>query len=565
MLNKLIENLNFLLNSSERRKFIFIVFLSSFVSIFEIASLVLILPFVGMAINSDIIFDYRILVILYDFLEMEKSFDFVLFVGLVLIVVYIFRVFLNIFYQRYIALFSHGVVAKFRSSLLRHDLEMKYTEFSKVNTARLSNNILIESNNIYHIVYPILLVISESIVFLLFFLVLFINNPAVTAILIAFLSLVSIAILIFFKNVFKEKGKERNVLSEAISRMLGESISNIKYIKISNQIDRFSNYFKSMNERLSKINSEYMVMITIPKSVLEALGLITIVILVLYFSSQDSGEDALTILGLYIIAFYRLLPSINKIISSLNSIKFYGRSIDEVKNNLSLSSEKFERSDDVVFNDEIELCDISFKYNGVAVFENINLLIKKNDHIAFVGESGSGKTTLINIIISLITDVEGSIYIDSVKLDERNIHGWRERVGYIPQDVYLFDGTVAENIAFGAKVIDRNKVKRVLKTVKLDFMFESKNGLDTRVGDNAIQLSGGQKQRVAIARALYRDSDILVLDEATSALDGTTEREIMDDVYNICKNKTLIIIAHRLSTINRCDRVIKVDKGNLIE
>lgn len=305
-------------------------------------------------------------------------------------------------------------------------------------------------------------------------------------------------------------------------------------------------------------------MITLPKNILETFGLTTIVILVLYFVSSDD-KNILTTFGLYIIAFYRLLPSINKIISSLNSIKFYEKSIGEIRKNLSFETEKIVKSSNIEFNDNISLTNVSFEYSGSKIFEKIDLTIKKNDHIAFIGESGSGKTTLINIITSLVSHTGGDIYVDSVRLDNTNLYSWRKKIGYIPQDVYLFDGTVAENIAFGSDKVDREKVKDLLRIVKLDSLFEGKSGLDTRVGDNAIQLSGGQKQRVAIARALYKNPEVLVLDEATSALDEKTEKDIMDDVYNICKNKTLIIIAHRLSTIDRCRRVIKLDRGVLFE
>ncbi|NRF33148.1 ABC transporter ATP-binding protein, partial [Vibrio coralliilyticus] len=405
---------------------------------------------------------------------------------------------------------------------------------------------------------------SELIVFLLFFGLLFINDPNVTTALIIFLSSVSFITLSAFKRIFKKKGKERNIISERINRVLNESLGNIKYIKLSNQIDSISAYFETINKRLSKINSDYMVMITLPKNILETFGLTTIVILVLYFVSSDD-KNILTTFGLYIIAFYRLLPSINKIISSLNSIKFYEKSIGEIRKNLSFETEKIVKSSNIEFNDNISLTNVSFEYSGSKIFEKIDLTIKKNDHIAFIGESGSGKTTLINIITSLVSHTGGDIYVDSVRLDNTNLYSWRKKIGYIPQDVYLFDGTVAENIAFGSDKVDREKVKDLLRIVKLDSLFEGKSGLDTRVGDNAIQLSGGQKQRVAIARALYKNPEVLVLDEATSALDEKTEKDIMDDVYNICKNKTLIIIAHRLSTIDRCRRVIKLDRGVLFE
>ena len=181
-----------------------------------------------------------------------------------------------------------------------------------------------------------------------------------------------------------------------------------------------------------------------------------------------------------------------------------------------------------------------------------------------MGSSGSGKSTLVDIIIGLYRPCGGNLYIDNILITEKNIKDWRCKIGYIPQSVYLFDGTVAENISFG-KEFDENKIRQVLEQAKiLDFLETHQNGIYTTVGEGGIKLSGGQKQRIAIARALYQDPELLVLDEATSALDENVEKEIMDEIYEISKNKTLIIIAHRLSTINRCEKVFTIKNKKLI-
>ena len=191
------------------------------------------------------------------------------------------------------------------------------------------------------------------------------------------------------------------------------------------------------------------------------------------------------------------------------------------------------------------------------------LTIKKGEKIAFVGESGSGKSTLVDIIIGLYRPKTGYIKIDDEILDEKNLKSWRKKIGYIPQTIYLFDGTVAKNVALGEK-IDKKRVVEALKKAKiLDFLKEHHQGLNTRVGEGGVKLSGGQKQRVAIARALYDNPEVLVLDEATSALDNETEEKIMEEIYKISENKTLIIIAHRLSTLKKCEKIYKIEDGRL--
>lgn len=186
----------------------------------------------------------------------------------------------------------------------------------------------------------------------------------------------------------------------------------------------------------------------------------------------------------------------------------------------------------------------------------------KGEKVAFIGESGSGKSTLVDCIIGLLCPQNGGIWIDDVKLEKTNLKSWRKKIGYIPQNVYLFSGNVADNVAFGRE-LDKEKIISCLKSAKIYEFLQTKEGLETQVGDGGIALSGGQKQRIAIARALYGEPEILVLDEATSALDTEVEARIMEEIYKIAKDKTLLIIAHRLSTIEHCDSIYRLQNGTL--
>jgi ATP-binding cassette subfamily B protein/ATP-binding cassette subfamily C protein len=219
----------------------------------------------------------------------------------------------------------------------------------------------------------------------------------------------------------------------------------------------------------------------------------------------------------------------------------------------------------VAFTKSVRGKSLWFRYaKGEDVIKDISLEIRVGEKIAFVGESGSGKTTLVDLLIGIYRPVQGQIYVDDVLIDHTNIRSWRGKIGYIPQSIYLFDGTVAENVAFGSEY-KGEKIVQVLKKARIWDFLETKEGLNTLVGEGGIQLSGGQKQRIGIARALYNDPEVLVLDEATSSLDDETESQIMDEIYDVSGNKTLIIIAHRLSTVQRCDRHIQINQGTIIE
>jgi ATP-binding cassette subfamily B protein/ATP-binding cassette subfamily C protein len=241
---------------------------------------------------------------------------------------------------------------------------------------------------------------------------------------------------------------------------------------------------------------------------------------------------------------------------------FVRHALDTVDNNIRLPLET-EGSRPIAFEKSIRLDNISFRYmSGGDILENVSLEIQKGEKIAVTGESGGGKSTLVDIIIGINKPVSGTIYIDDQAITGENIRSWRSKIGYIPQDIYLFDGTVAENVAFGSEY-DEQKIELALQKANIWQFLSQKEGINTRVGEGGIQLSGGQQQRIAIARALYDDPDVLVLDEATSALDTETEVKIMDEIYdNVSRNKTLFVIAHRLSTVERCERKIRVeDRG----
>ena len=268
------------------------------------------------------------------------------------------------------------------------------------------------------------------------------------------------------------------------------------------------------------------------------------------------------VISIFFIGLYRILPSVNRIIMYYQTVLFYRKSLDTIVDELESEIENIEKNP-IEFSKKIELKDICFEFEkGKEVLKNISLNIFKGEKVAFVGESGSGKTTLVDLITGLYKPKNGSIYLDNIKLEDKNIGYWRQSIGYIPQEVYLFDGTIADNVVFNREYNEERLIESLKKARIWEFL-KKKEGIKTIVGDRGIMLSGGQKQRIAIARALYDNPEVLVLDEATSALDSEIEEEIMKEIYDISKDRTLIIVAHRLTTLKDCDRIFVINNGEI--
>jgi ABC-type multidrug transport system fused ATPase/permease subunit len=302
-------------------------------------------------------------------------------------------------------------------------------------------------------------------------------------------------------------------------------------------------------------------------------GVMTVVILII--GAGGGATKIIAAMTLFVAAVFRLIPSMNRILMAMNTIRVSQEAVDEIHRDLSFADGRTAAREEaagpnrIPFEHSIRIDDLSFRYpgsSGVAV-EHINLEIRKGESVGLAGASGAGKTTLVDLILGLLAPETGRMTVDGEDIVPR-MRTWRRQVGYVPQSIYLTDDTIRRNIAFGVadENIDQARVADAVGLARLDEMVASlPDGLDTVIGEHGIRLSGGQRQRIGIARALYRDPELLVLDEATSSLDTETEHEISNAIDALSGHKTLIIVAHRLSTIRRCDRVIFMEKGRLVD
>ncbi|MFA7090243.1 MAG: ABC transporter ATP-binding protein [Arcobacteraceae bacterium] len=548
---------------SEKEKFFltYLIIFSVFVAIIETVAVVVIMPFISVATDFNKISENKYFSLFYNFFGFSNEINFVLAFGVGLIFFYSFRGIINLLYFYLLSKFSKGMTHNLSLMLFQHYMNLPYQQFISRNSSELTKIIINETQYLTVMISAVLLMISEVFIVLLIYSIMLYINWETTIIITIFLLVNFIFVVRIISQKVKFQGTSRESFQRQFHEIINSSFGNYKMIKLQSNDRILLNCFKESSYGFARANIISEVLFHIPRLLLETIGfvLVSMIVVLLIYINNENISNHLGILSMFILGLYRLMPSANRIINGYHHVQFNHKAFELIYNDLLNNGENL-GYEEISFKKRIYLRNIDFEYSkNKKVVENIDLLIEKGEKIAFIGASGSGKSTLVDIIIGLYKPTNGQMVVDDIRVDESNVRSWRNKVGYIPQSVYLFDGTVADNVSFGLEY-NEERIKNVLSTAKiLEFLEIYQNGIDTFVGEGGVKLSGGQKQRIAIARALYREPEILVLDEATSALDEAIEKEIMDEIYNLSQDKTLIIIAHRLSTIKNCNKIYTIE------
>lgn len=561
----MLKKISKLLNRQDKNFLVALVFFSILISAIETLAVSIVMPFVSIANDFTLIQSNKYALAVYDFLHMDSAVQFVAWTGIVVFLFYLFRGAMNMFYYYMLAKFSEGRYFEISKRLFTSYLYLGNEKFNSLNTAHLTKMIINEASYLTQVISSLLLMISEIFIIIFIYALLFYVDWQSTLFLSLVLLIVVGIILRKITRLVKTKGKEREAHQRSVYDILASSFGNFKVIKLFSNEKEVVENFTDVSRQLVHTNIIFETSSHVPRLLLDTLGFASLGLVVTFLVWRHNADISvfMPILALYVLALYRLLPSVHRIIVRYNKIMFYAKAVELVYDEISHKREVL-GDKHIEFQDKIVFHDVSFAYeNAENVLNNIHLSISKGQSIGIVGESGSGKSTLVDMLIGLNLPSSGDIIIDNQKLSTENIVSWRKQIGYIPQSIYLFDGTVGENIVFG-RMYDKKLLIEILKKVKLWDMFDTKNGLETEVGEGGKLLSGGQQQRIAIARALYSSPDILVLDEATSALDANIEQGIMQEIYTICEDKTLIIISHNKSILEGCDTVLKVEDKRVV-
>ena len=571
------RKLFFLLSPKERKSASLLLMMILLMALLDMIGVASVLPFIAVLTNPSLIETNFFINYIFQASKMfgvENYQEFLFFLGVVvlsLLVISLSCKALTIYAQVRFSEMRHYSISK---RLVEGYLRQPYSWFLNQNSSELGKTILSEVNTIVgNGIGQLLEVIAKGSVAIALILLLIFIDPTLALIVGVTISSAYGIIYYLLANHLKSIGEKRLLHNELRFKFVSEAFNAAKEIKVSGLEKSYTKRFANSAIIYAKTSTSADVIKQLPRFFLEAIVFGGILLILLYIMGQTgSFDNALPIISLYVFAGYRLMPALQQIYASLTILKFIEPSLDKLYNDVKNLKPFIENQDlkAIPLNKEIVLKNIHYNYpnSSLITLKNINLSIPAKSTVGFIGSTGSGKTTIVDIILGLLEAQKGTLEVDGKIITELNSRSWRRSIGYVPQNIYLADDTVAANIAFGMETKDINQdlVEKASNIANLhEFVLnELPNQYQTVVGENGIRLSGGQRQRIGIARALYNNPQVLILDEATSALDDQTEKVVMGAINNLNKNITIIIIAHRLNTVEDCDIIFKLDKGQLI-
>jgi len=464
----------------------------------------------------------------------------------------------------------------YSEELLTEYLQKPYLYHLNHNTATLLRNVNSGGVIVFSLIMVSMFTLLTEIITAVTIWLMLVMIDAFTAIIVAgFIGSLLYFIIKGFRKKITEQGKIQNEYSALYIKCIDQSLGAIKETKVSCKEEFFLDAFRKAYFEYGKANGKFLFMNQLPRMLIETIivcGLLLLIITKLMLGNQP--EEIVPLLGVLALAAFRLMPSANRIVNLSNGIRFQMPLFNELYEDLLIIKNKGAKETETClqkpesrmdFENVVSVEELSFAYPEIEkqVLNNISFSIPKGKFVGIVGPSGAGKTTFVDILLGLLAPNKGKISVDGKNIYD-DIRTWQANLAYVPQSIYLIDGTIRENIALGVdeKEINDALINKVLQMAELyDFVQELPAGIDTTVGERGVKLSGGQRQRIGIARALYYQPQVLVLDEATSALDNETEKSITDTILKLKGQITIIAVAHRLTTLAQCDFKVKFENG----
>lgn len=575
---KLIKELFSLLTPNQRKRFYTLQILVIIMAVAEIISIASIAPFMALVGDAGMLERDNLLAQIYMRSGLESPREFVFWTGVGVLTALTLSTLISMFTSWKLSMFAAKIGTEIADRLYSHYLNQPWLFHAMGSSAQLTKQVSNEAVRVTDAVIQPLMQMNARVVLAIFLsIAIFVYNPLVA---ISGLLMFAFAYILLYKLVRKRLQKNGKTLSNVATqrfRLMNEGFGGIKDVLLLNRNQDFIQRFEKTGRDFAYARGNNNVLQQVPRYFMELLAFGAMIALILYLLASEQGNlgTILPILAVYALAGFKLLPAFQQTYAAIGQIKGNIAAFEAIRTDLlesKAANNKVQKPDKQKLSVEnsIVLDNINFVYPGknLTVLSNFTMRIPANSVVGIVGPSGSGKSTAIDILLGLIQPKSGELKIDNQVINSENRRAWQNTIGFVPQSIFLSEGSIAENVAFGIpeKEISMEQVSKALNLAHLGELVETLNkGIHTKVGERGVQLSGGQRQRIGIARALYHEAEVLVFDEATSALDGITEKMIMDAIHDFSERKTIIMIAHRLKTVEKCDQIFFIDQGQVVD
>ena len=576
---KVIKQLFVLLTDKQLKQFYILQVLVVIMAFTELLGIASIAPFMALVGDISILETNGVFAQLYKMSGLNNPMDFLFYTGVIVLVMLAFSTVISMFTTWRLSIFGARIGTEIADRLYSYYMQQSWQFHASGSSAQLTKQVSTEAARISsQIVQPLMIMNSKLVLALFISISIVIYDPVIAILGLFIFSLAYFVLYRLVRQKLESNGQQLSEVSTQRFRLMNEGFGGIKDVLLLNRSHDFITRFHDSGKVFARAQGTNIAISQVPRYFIELIAFGAMISLVLVLIKVHSGNlgEVLPILAVYALAAFKLLPALQQIYSSLSQIKGNTAAFEAVKDDLERSFDSQKTSRDTVVSTPIDLkrsiklSNIEFTYPGKErpAVDGVNMSIPVNSVIGLVGSSGSGKSTLIDLLLGLLTPQQGGIYVDDVRITADNKRAWQDLLGFVPQSIFLSEGSIAENIAFGipAKDISLKQVNKALNLANLTELVEQlPDGVNTKVGERGVQLSGGQRQRIGIARALYHEAEVLVFDEATSALDGITEKIVMDAIHEFSGQKTIIMIAHRLKTVEKCDLIYFMEHGKIID
>jgi ATP-binding cassette subfamily B protein len=544
-------------------------------SLSEIISVGAVLPFLGILTAPEQVYQHPLMQPIIQMLEITEPSQLILPLTIFFIIAVLLAGSIRLTLLYVMTRLSFATGADLSINIYRRTLYQEYAVHVSRNSSEVINGIINKINTVTGgVVLPTLSLISSIVLFVGIMGALFAINISVALSAFIGFGLLYWLVIRYTKNQLKDNSQIIADQSTQMVKALQEGLGGIRDVLIDDTQQFYCQLYLSADLPLRRASADSSFISGSPKYIMEAIGMTLIAGLAYAMTQQEGGMvTAIPVLGALALGAQKLLPALQQAYGAYSRIKGSRSSFADVLNLLDQSLPEYADQPapkPIHFEKEIKLINLNFRYTEDSpwVLKNLNLSLKKGARIGFIGVTGSGKSTLLDIIMGLLPPTSGELIIDQQPVNSQNLRAWRAHIAHVPQNIFLSDSSIEENIAFGIakEQIDHKRVKKAAQQAQIAELIEEwKEGYQTFVGERGIRLSGGQRQRIGIARALYKKANVLIFDEATSALDNDTERKVMEIIEYLGKEITVLIIAHRLTTLKGCDKIVKLDENNTIK